>query len=127
MNACITRIAFLLFEAELYLYATGLEPHRSPSASPAKVETNCHVRSARSETPQALHTTGVFTSQRVPPPRRSAVGHVFVRLLGRARGKRSVHVPVPTPSLGLSAKPSGSGQTSWEIPLHWSTAGPSPQ
>src|SRR5437879_12026932 len=44
MNACITRIAFLLFESELYLYDTGLEPHRSPSASPEKIEINSHVR-----------------------------------------------------------------------------------
>ena len=34
MNACITRIAILLFESELYLYNTGLSNYRGQPLPP---------------------------------------------------------------------------------------------
>src|SRR5438132_14116046 len=116
----IIRTVYTPGEANRLDTVKSVDQFVSQRQSPSKSQrTRRFVRgSSRSETADALNTIGVFTSHRVLPIRRSAVGHVFVRLIGRARGKRSVHVPVPNKSFGLSTKPSGSGQTSWDTPLH---------
>src|SRR5207245_5569215 len=108
----IIRTTYTRGEASRCATVKSVDQFVSQRQSPSQSQrTRRFVRgSSRSETADALNTTGVFTSQRVPPIRKSAVGHVFVRLIWRARGKRSVHVPVRNKSLGLYTKPSGSGQ-----------------